>query len=71
MGGLFDKPQIPTVQLPAPMPDSSSAGVREANRKAQFDILARSGRSSTILTDPANRVGGGDSYSSKTLGGGT
>lgn len=58
----------PVVKPPAVMPDSNSAAVREAQRRAQADILGRAGRTSTILTAPQNR--GGD-YSSTTLGAST
>jgi len=52
------------------MPDDQSAAVLEAKRKAQADILARAGRSSTILTAPKDRTTGGD-YNSTSLGAGT
>jgi hypothetical protein len=67
MGNLF-KPSIPApppVAPPAPMPDPQSPAVLEAAKKAQTDALARAGRTSTILTAPANR--GGD-YTGRTLG---
>lgn len=72
MSGLFGAKQArptvePTPKEPAPMPDSNSAGVIEARRKAQQDIIRRAGRSSTILTAPNQR--GGD-YASRTLGAG-
>lgn len=51
------------------MPDTSSAAVIEARRRAQMDVMGRAGRSSTILTAPQNR--GGDSYSATTLGAGS
>jgi len=69
MSGLF-APKMPTPQAPAPMPDDQSAAVLEAKRKAQADILARAGRSSTILTAPKDRTTGGD-YNSTSLGAGT
>lgn len=69
MTGLFSTP-TPTPQAPAPMPDSNSAAVMEAQRKAQSDILARAGRTSTILTAPKDR-GGAAPYASTTLGAGT
>jgi hypothetical protein len=59
-------PPAPEVTPPAPMPDSSSEGVIEANRRAQQKIMARAGRSSTILTAPENR--GGAAYSATRLG---
>lgn len=71
MSGLFapdtPAPVAPVVKPPAPMPDSNSAAVMEARRKAQTDIMGRAGRSSTILTAPKDR--GGD-YSANTLGAG-
>lgn len=69
MSGLFSAPTPPPVKPPAPMPDSDSAAVMEANRKAQSDILARAGRSSTILTAPKDRTGA--AYSSTALGANT
>jgi hypothetical protein len=68
MSGLFST-NAPTPKPAAPMPDSSSASVLEARRRAQLDIMNRAGRSSTILTAPRDR--GGDSYSSTTLGAST
>lgn len=56
----------PEVTPPAPMPDSSSAGVIDARRRAQEQAMARGGRSSTILTAPENR--GGAAYSATRLG---
>jgi len=50
------------------MPDSESPAVLEAKRKAQMDIMSRAGRTSTILTAPEGRGGGGESYSSTRLG---
>lgn len=55
----------PIVAPPAPIPDSQSPAVQEASRKAQTDALSRGGRSSTILTAPANR---GADFSGRTLG---
>lgn len=59
-------PAAPEVTSPAPMPDSSSEGVIEANRRAQQKIMARAGRSSTILTAPENR--GSAAYTATKLG---
>jgi hypothetical protein len=72
MGSLF-KPKVvvpppapvPEPTPPAPMPDTSSPGVMEANRRAQQQIMARAGRSSTILTAPDNR---GGPYTATKLG---
>lgn len=71
MSGLFSPkiPPAPVAKEPAAMPDSNSASVMEARRRAQADIMNRAGRSSTILTAPKDR-GGGDSYSATTLGSG-
>ena len=70
MSSLFtpSAPPAPTPKEAAPMPDSNSAAVTEARRKAQSDIMNRAGRSSTILTAPKDR--GGDTYASTTLGAG-
>ena len=85
MGNLF-KPTVvqqaaptptvaaPVVTPPATMPDTSSAGGREASRRAQSEIMNRAGRQSTILTSPQNRGSSRqnyDSYASRTLGGST
>lgn len=70
MTGLFSTP-APAVQAPAPMPDADSTAVQEANRKAQSDILARAGRTSTILTAPKDRGSSNAPYTSTTLGAGT
>jgi len=69
MSSLFSSPKTPTPAPVATMPDDSSPAVLEAKRKAQADILARSGRSSTILTTPSTRPAAptGD-YASKALG---
>lgn len=69
MSGLFSRPApaaTPTPQPVAPMPDTNSAAVLEARRKAQADIMGRAGRTSTILTPPTDR--GGTPYASTTLG---
>lgn len=68
MSGLFSRPAIPAApepKPPAPMPDSSSAGVLEAKRRTQMEIIGRAGRSSTILTAPEKR---GDTYTATRLG---
>lgn len=74
MSGLFSTTApaaaAPVVTPPAPMPDSNSPAVLEAQRKAQSDILARAGRQSTILTAPQNRGNSGP-YTSTALGAGT
>lgn len=72
MGGLFSRPTVvqqaaPEPTPPAPMPDTDSAAVREANRREQMRIMSRAGRSSTILTNPDNR---GGTYSGTYLGSG-
>lgn len=74
MGSLFAPKPAPLPPAPepkpiAPMPiaDPNSPAQREARRRANADIMARAGRSSTILTAPDNR-GGSDSYSSPKLG---
>lgn len=59
--------KAPTPQQVAPMPDSNSPAVQEARRQAQLDIMSRSGRSSTILTQGGGRPSG-DSYSGSKLG---
>ena len=69
MSGLFSTPEAPPTPAPkppAPMPDPDSAGVREARRRAQLDIMGRAGRSSTILTTPERR--GSSDYTATRLG---
>lgn len=75
MGGLFAPkpaplPPAPEVKPVAPMPvaDPNSPAQREARRRANADIMARAGRSSTILTAPGDRGGAADNYSSPKLG---
>jgi hypothetical protein len=73
MSGMFGDPSpaptqaaAPAPKPPATMPDTNSAAVLEARRKAQTDVLNRAGRQSTILTAPKDRIG--DNFSSTTLG---
>ncbi len=75
MGSLFAPKPAPLPPAPepkpvAPMPvaDPNSPAQREARRRANAEIMARAGRSSTILTAPDNRGGATDSYSSSKLG---
>lgn len=73
MTALFSTPKAPAApspKEPAPMPDAQSPAVLAAQRKAQADILARAGRSSTILTSPDRRPASGTPYASKSLGAG-
>ena len=51
------------------MPDQNSPDVIEAKRKAAMDAMARSGRSSTIMT--AAQGGTGREYSASKLGSGS
>lgn len=75
MGSLFAPKLPPLPPLPepkpvAPMPvaDPNSPAQREARRRANAGIMARAGRSSTILTAPGSRGTILDSYSSPKLG---
>jgi hypothetical protein len=72
MGKLFTpKPApLPPPKPVAPMPvaDPNSPAQREARRRANAEIMARAGRSSTILTAPGQRGTSLDSYSSPKLG---
>lgn len=70
MSGLFN-PKKPQPTPAAPMPDSGSPAVLEAQRKAAADAVARAGRASTILTAPADRSSptNADSYAANKLGG--
>jgi hypothetical protein len=75
MGGLFNPkpaplppPPEPKPVTPMPVADPNSPAQREARRRTNAEIMARAGRSSTILTAPDNRGGASDSYSSPKLG---
>ncbi len=75
MGSLFAPKPAPLPPAPepkpaAPMPaaDPNSPAQREARRRANANIMARAGRSSTILTAPGQRGTILDSYSSPRLG---
>jgi len=67
MSSMFSHaiPPAPTPQPPAPMPDPESPAALEAKRRSQMDVMARAGRTSTILTAPENR---GSTYSAAKLG---
>jgi hypothetical protein len=69
MGGLFKSPPPPPKpKPPPPMPDERSPALEEAKRRQAADALSRQGRSSTILTSPGQRGGGGGDYGSSKLG---
>lgn len=76
MAGLFgggQKAQVIEPTPPAPIPDSQSPAVLEAQKKAAAEAAARAGRLSTIMTDknaPESNRGNTDSYSNRTLGAG-
>ena len=57
MGGILSTkpPATPPIPPPAPMPDVDDEKVRRAGVKAKQRSAARSGRSSTILTDFGNQ----------------
>lgn len=63
-------PPMPEIKPPAPLPvaDPNAPAQREARRRANADMMARAGRSSTILTAPGQRGTILDSYSSPKLG---
>lgn len=67
MGALFKKPEP---QKPARMPvDETDPAVQAAQDAERRRIMARSGRQSTILTEPGNRgTGGSSAYSNARLG---
>lgn len=64
MGGMLSKPKappppqpikidpvvVPEVKAPAPMPVTDDDAVKSARKKKLAETMARSGRSSTILT---------------------
>jgi hypothetical protein len=69
MAGLFGgggtPPPPPPPKPVAPMPDEESPLVLEAARRKQVEILNRSGRRSTIMSQDDSDA----PYSAKTLGG--
>lgn len=59
MGGLFgSKSQKQVVTPPARMPDEEDPAVLEARRRAAAATQARSGRTSTVLTNRTQRTAG-------------
>lgn len=67
MGALFGgKPKAPT---PVRMPDANDPAIRQQEERKRREIMARSGRSSTMLS---RNAGGGEagtrSYSNSLLG---
>lgn len=69
MGALFGKPKPPT---PIRMPDANDPAVKQSEERKRREIMARSGRSSTMLSRNAGGGGGGEagtrSYSASLLG---
>lgn len=59
MTGLFGgAPKAPKVEAPAIMPEEDTAAIEAAKKKKTAQIKSRSGRSSTILTDVTDKLGG-------------
>lgn len=55
MSHLFGGSKTPKPTPVTPMPDTEDPAIKEAQRKAAAAAQARSGRASTILTNPSNR----------------
>ena len=70
MSNLLSGPQRPSLSPPARMPDPQSPEVEEAKRREIASRLARGGRQSTILTTPATRPAGYDSFAATKTGAG-
>lgn len=80
MASLFRAPAPPPVMAAAPMPDSNSAAVREAQKQAIANATARDGRAGSVLgtqgkngpskAPVATAAGAVDNYAGKALGSG-
>ena len=56
---LGDKPKMPEIKAPTPMPTANDAAIDAAKRRKSLEIQARSGRASTILSDTGGQKLGG------------
>jgi len=66
MSGLFSKPKV---SPPAPMPvDQNDPAIKAAADRTRRAIMARSGRDSTILSNPSGNSTGGQAYQNTLLG---
>lgn len=61
------KSDPPPAKPTARMPDPEDPAVRAARARAASDVMARSGRESTVLTRPQNRPTY-DTFAAKALG---
>jgi hypothetical protein len=68
MGFLFGGGQRPA-EAPTRMPVSNDAAARAAQARQRRSVLGRSGRTSTVLTQPSSGAGTGtQSYQNSLLG---
>lgn len=65
MGGLFKSPPQPK---PVRMPDPEDPEVDAAEDRTRRLAMARSGRASTVLSNPTGGSGGNQSYKNSLLG---
>ncbi len=58
--GAFDNKSAPSAPPPGPvvMPLADDAKVQQAKKRAAADALTRGGRTSTMLTDTSDTLGG-------------
>lgn len=66
MGGLFSKPKVQRVEVPAPVPLPDQPEIERARRRSLQEQQARTGRAATRLTQPAGTQG--REYTRTTLG---
>jgi len=55
---LLTPPKMPTMPEPTVMPTTNDEQVKAAKRRQIAEMQARSGRASTMLSDPGARLGG-------------
>lgn len=55
---IFGSSESPKVYEPATMPSEDDEAILAAKRKKAAQVQSRSGRSSTILTDQTDKLGG-------------
>jgi hypothetical protein len=63
MGSLFSTPKV---SKPAAMPDVNDPAIKAAENRTRQQAMNRSGRDSTILTNPG--TGGSQAYKNSLLG---
>lgn len=67
MGNLF-KPKMPEVAKPVRMPDPEDPETNEAEERKRRQIAARSGRTSTILSQRSGGGAGTQAFTNSLLG---